>query len=60
MMKVKLVEGAYFRVDDRVDVFYIVPILIVVGLFSMSLINYFLMIFCFVAGFFIKYSRGIK
>ena len=53
-MKVELVENAYFRINNKVDVFFIVPLFIIIGIFTMAIQNYLLMLFCFVCGFIIK------
>jgi hypothetical protein len=55
---IRLVGNAYFRVNNKVDVFFIVPILMLVGIFTMSPVNYLLLLFCFIAGFLIKYNQG--
>jgi len=56
--KILSMDGEYFVVLERVKVLFIVPILMVLGIFELPLGNYLLMIFCFIGGFMCKFYRS--
>ena len=60
-MKIKKLfkfDGQYFIYKNRVKIHWIVPVMIIVGLFTLPFLNYVLLNLCFVVGFFCKYQTS--